>query len=123
MAQTTTVIAEHVGGARLDSWPLPPEQVVDGDPRASGKIIWKSSDGTLANGIWECTPGIFNYQHADETAFVLAGRATITPEGEAPIEVGAGDVVFFPGGTKTRWHIEETIRKSFHLHAAEGLGL
>lgn len=123
MGQTMTVIAESVDQADLDPWPLPEEQVLGGDPQASGKLIWQSDDGTLANGIWECTPGSFDYTHADETAWVLAGSGTITPEGGEPIEITPGDVVFFPAGTKTRWNIAETVRKSFHLHAAEGLGL
>ena len=114
-------LRQNVEKASLDSWPLAPEQVIEGDPQASGTVLWKSDDSKLANGIWECTPGSFNWVHADETACLVKGRATVTPEGGEPIEIAAGDVVFFPEGTKTRWEIQETVRKAFHLHAAEGL--
>lgn len=125
MAQQTasTVISESVTDANLDPFPLKPEQILDGDPQASAKLIWTSADGTQASGIWECTPGTFNYEHTNETAGVIAGKATITPEGGEPVEVGPGSIVFFAEGSKTHWVVEETIRKSFHLQADGGLGL
>ncbi len=116
-------ILRSVEGTSLDPMPLPAEQITEGEPEASGTILWVSEDGTLANGIWECTPGEFDYVHADETATIVKGRATVTPKGGESIVLEAGSVVFFPAGTKTKWRVEETIRKSFHLHAAEGLGL
>lgn len=116
-------ILTNVESASLDPMPLPAEQITKGEPEASGTILWVSGDGKLANGIWECTPGEFDYVHADETATVIRGRATVTPEGGEAIVLEAGDVAFFPAGTKTKWRVEETIRKTFHLHAEEGLGL
>ena len=117
-----TILA-NVEGTSLDPMPLPPEQVTKGEPEASWTILWVSDDGKLANGIWECTPGEFDYIHADETATVVKGRATVTPEGGEPIVLESGSVVFFPAGTKTKWRVEQTIRKAFHLHASEGLGI
>jgi uncharacterized protein len=119
----TQVVSERVVDAQLDSWPLATDQVIAGDPQAHGKLLWKSDDGTLANGIWQCTPGTFRWTHANETACVVQGRATITPEGGEPFTLAAGDLVFFPEGTKTEWRVEETLRKAFHLHSAGGLGL
>jgi len=122
-AGTEAAFRASVPEARLDPWPIPPEQVVEGDPRASGAILWKSGDGTHANGIWECTPGTFDWVHADETLCLVQGSVTVTPEGGEPFEIRPGDVVFFPEGTRTRWKVNETIRKAFHLHSAAGLGL
>jgi uncharacterized cupin superfamily protein len=113
--------SQTVMGAALDPMPIPDEWVIDGKPEASAMLLWRSEDGKQANGIWECTPGTFTWMHTDETATILAGRVTVTPEGGAPLELAAGDLAFFPEGTKSRWEIHETIRKSFHLHAAEGL--
>jgi len=123
MSVVSSTAHADVVTAKLDPWPLEASQIVAGSPQASGTILWKSADSTLANGIWECTPGTFDWQHADETLCVVAGRATIAPEGGEPFEIGPGSVAFFPAGTRTRWTIHETIRKAFHLHAAEGLGL
>jgi uncharacterized cupin superfamily protein len=107
--------------ATLDAFPIPAEWVVEGSPEATAMLLWRSADGKQANGIWECTPGTFDWTHTDETATIVAGRVTVTPEGGAPIELAAGDLAFFPEGMKTRWQVHETVRKSFHLHAAEGL--
>jgi hypothetical protein len=117
----TGTLKASIAAARLEPMPIPADWVVEGDPRASGAILWKSADGRQCNGIWECTPGAFDYVHTDETATVVQGRVTVTPEGGAPMELGPGDVAFFPEGSKTRWQVHETLRKSFHLHAAEGL--
>jgi uncharacterized protein len=113
----------HVPSAELDSWPIAADQIVEGAPHASGTIIWKSDDGTLASGIWECTPGTFDWTHADETLCLVEGRVTVTPEGGEAFEIVPGDTVFFPEGTRTRWMVTEKLRKAFQLHAAGGLGL
>ena len=117
----TGTLKASVGEAKLDPWPLAPEQVAEGDPQASGTILWKSTDSRLCNGIWECSPGTFDWVHAEETACLVAGRVTVTPEGEEAMEIATGDLVFFPEGTKTRWQVHETVRKAFHLRSSEPL--
>jgi len=119
--QTASIVNQKVSQAKLDPFPVPAEWILEGDPQGSAAILWKSADGKQCNGIWECTPGTFDWIHTDETATLVAGRVTVTPEGGEPFEISAGDVVFFPEGTKTRWQVHETVRKAFHLHAAEGL--
>jgi len=114
-------VSLDVPAAALDSWPIAAADVLAGDPRASGTVLWKSADARLLNGIWECTPGAFTWLHPDETLCVVSGRATVTPEGGDPIELGPGVVAFFAEGTRTRWQVHETLRKAFHLHASEPL--
>ena len=119
--QTVSAFKQSVRAAKLDPMPLDASQVISGNPQASGAILWKSPDGKHCNGIWECTPGVFDYTHTDETATLVAGRVTVTPQGGEALELGPGDVAFFPEGSTTRWEVHETVRKSFHLHAADGL--
>ncbi len=108
----------------LESWPLEPSQILDGEPEASGRLLWKSRDGTLAAGIWRCTPGSFTWDHVDETLVVIEGSATVEREdGGGTIELRPGIVVFFPEGLRTRWRVHETVRKGFHLHSAQPLQL
>jgi uncharacterized cupin superfamily protein len=118
---TATALKQAVSEASLDPMPIAAESVIQGDPQASAAILWMSADHKNCNGIWECTPGTFDWTHTDETATLVAGRATVTPEGGEPMEIASGDVIFFPDGTKSRWEVHETVRKAFHLHAAEGL--
>lgn len=122
MSTTSTgTLKERVAEARLEPMPIPAEWVIEGDPQASGVILWKSPDGKHCMGIWECTSGTFDWTHTDETATIVLGRVTVTPAGGEPMELAPGDVAFFPEGTKSRWQVHEPVRKSFHLHAAEGL--
>ena len=121
--QTAQAVKESVREAKLAAFPLDPGQIIKGDPRASMTILWQSEDGKQCNGIWECTPGVFDYVHTDETGCVVDGRVTVTPEGGEPMELRPGDVFFFSEGSRTRWEVHETVRKAFHLHASAGLGL
>lgn len=120
---TAIPIKAAVMESELEPWSFEEGQVLDGEPRSSGLILWKSADGKLCNGIWQCTPGRFTWEHVDETVCVVAGSATVTPAGGEPLQLRPGDVAFFPAGLKTEWHVHETTRKVFHLHSTSGLGL
>jgi uncharacterized protein len=110
-----------VADVDLDPFPVPPEWVIEGDPQASAVILWRSTDGKQCMGVWECTPGLFDWTHTDETATIQQGRVTVTLEDGKTFELEPGDVVFFPEGTKSRWQVHDTVKKTFHLHAADGL--
>ncbi len=109
--------------ATLEPWIFEDGQVLEGEPQSSGLIVWRSPDGKLANGIWECTPGKFRWSHVDETVCVVAGRVTVTSETGESVELGPGDVAFFPEGLSSVWHVHQTVRKAFHLHSAKALEL
>ena len=59
--ETIHVVSESVGDAALESWPLDEAQIIEGSPAASGTLLWKSDDSKLCAGIWECTPGTFDW--------------------------------------------------------------
>jgi uncharacterized protein len=107
----------------LEPWTFEKGQVLEGELKSSGIILWRSSDGTLANGVWECTPGKFRWIHVDETVSVVAGRVTVTSESGESVDLGPGDLAFFPEGLRSVWHVHETVRKAFHLHSAKALDL
>ena len=48
-----------------------------------------------------------------ETCYFLEGRVVVTPEGGAPVEVGAGDLVTFPRGMSCTWKVLEPVRKHY----------
>jgi uncharacterized cupin superfamily protein len=116
-----SAIKQPITDAQLEPFPVPAEWVIEGNPEGRAAILWRSEDGKHANGIWECTPGTFSWTHTDETATLVTGRVTVTLPGGEAIELAAGDLAFFPEGMTTRWQIHETVRKSFHVHAKEGL--
>lgn len=92
--------------------PLAREDVVNGDPVPSWGELWRSADGEHFGGVWQCTPGTFHAVHpGDETFCFVEGRATVVFGDQDPIEIGPGDLVFVPGGTRARWEVHETVRK------------
>lgn len=67
-------------------------------------------------GIWESTPGEWRRQQsAAELSVIVSGRCRFVPDGEAEVEMSAGDVVYFPQNTEGLWVISETLRKMYVL--------
>lgn len=120
MSATTPPPVKAALSGDLEPVAIPAEDVISGNPESSWKLLWRSEDGKLYNGIWACTPGVFVLHHPGETIAVYEGRATITPEGGEPFEVGPGDVAYIPEGMDARWEVHETIRKAFHSHDSTG---
>jgi hypothetical protein len=79
-------------------------------------VIARSEDRRTFTGVWECTPGTFDWTYTwDETISVVAGRVTITDRGGATREFTAGDVVHFPIGLQATWTVHATVRKVYAL--------
>lgn len=96
----------------IDHRPVPPQQILDGDPRAGVEELGQF-DG-LEVGIWEMTPGVMRDVEADEVFVVLAGAATVEFDaGTAALELRPGDVARLADGTATVWTVTETLRKGF----------
>jgi uncharacterized cupin superfamily protein len=100
----------------LDPWPIPADQIRAGSPTASGNVIARADDRGTITGVWECTPGTFDWVYTwDETISVLAGRVTIQEENGRSKTFRAGDVVHFPLGLRATWTVHETVRKFYAL--------
>jgi hypothetical protein len=98
----------------LESWPLEAQQIVDGDPRVSGRVLDISDDGRVERGVCQHTAGVSRDTESDELFVVLTGRATIEVENGPTLEVAAGSVVgLFRGGDRTTWRVHEDLRKIY----------
>ena len=51
----------------------------------------------------------------EETCYLLEGEITVTPEGQAPVSFGKGDLVTFPTGMSCVWDIRKAVRKHYRL--------
>lgn len=93
--------------------PYGPDQTVEGEP-AWALVEWGDFRGVDV-GVWECTPGVFTDEEADEVFIVLSGTARVEFVEPAlqPIEIGPGDTVRLTEGMRTVWHIHETLRKVY----------
>ncbi len=64
--------------------------------------------------IWDCPVTEFRLDFDEtEKAYVLEGEIIVTPDGEAPITIVAGDYVEFPAGLKSFWQVTKTLRKHY----------
>jgi uncharacterized protein len=97
----------------LEDWPLEPDQIIDGDPQVSGRVLDTSADGKVERGVWQHTAGVSRDTESDELFVVLTGRATIEVEDGPTLEVGPGDVGLLHAGDRTTWTVHEDLRKIF----------
>jgi uncharacterized cupin superfamily protein len=66
--------------------------------------------------MWSCSPGRWHRQiRAAEFCIFLEGECTFIPEDGPPIEVGAGDVLYFPENSMGVWDIKTECRKAFFI--------
>ena len=96
---------------RLEPAPIDPAWIHEGQPQARNLMISKSRDGSALTLLWECTAGVFTWRYdSDETLHVLEGEAVLFDNGTER-RIGAGDLVFFPAGTRVTWRVDRYIRK------------
>ncbi len=121
MHQVATQITKYsVVDAPVEPAPIPPEDIISGEPESTMAILWRTEDGKLYNGVWHCTPGVFMLASPGETITLIEGDVTITPEGGDPVTVRAGEIAYIPEGTRAKWEVRETVRKGFHSYDSTG---
>ena len=113
MAITQLKQCNDIPSDQLDDWGPVPQPVSDQVSQLSGVIISENKDGSEA-GIWECTPGIWTRLVMDaEISTFLKGRAIFHPEEGEPIDIKAGDTLYFDANSKGTWEVLETVRKAY----------
>lgn len=66
--------------------------------------------------IWSCEVSDFPWSYQQrEVCYLLEGKAVVTPEDGAPVELSAGDLVLFPAGMNCQWEVEKAVRKHYRL--------
>jgi uncharacterized protein len=96
----------------LDPDPIRPHWIIDGAPQARSKRLAESADGTSTIMAWSCTPGRFNWHYSvDETLHIISGEVFVTNEQGETRRIGPGDMVFFPAGSRSTWHVTKEVRK------------
>ncbi|WP_449283152.1 cupin domain-containing protein [Leucobacter sp.] len=91
---------------------VPAEDVVSGAPRQG--VAELGSIAGAETGIWELRGGAVTDTEVDELFVVLSGSAIIELlDEDRAVEVGPGDVMRLLAGTRTRWTVEDHIRKVY----------
>jgi uncharacterized protein len=98
--------------AELAPAPIPARWIIDGNPQARSKRLATSADGTSSVMVWSCTPGRFTWHYAvDETLHLISGEIFVTDEKGESRRLGPGDMVFFPAGSVSTWHVTKEVKK------------
>jgi uncharacterized cupin superfamily protein len=64
--------------------------------------------------IWEKEVSRFDWTYDEqEMCYFLEGKVRVEPEGQEPVEIGAGDLVTFPQGMNCVWDISSPVRKHY----------
>lgn len=94
---------------------LTPPPVGDHPQPTLGTLeAFAATDGTVATGTWEATPGTFARAVAKaEFCHFVSGRATFVTADGRTYEFKAGDAAYFPPNTRGKWTIHETLRKTY----------
>lgn len=108
--------------ASLPAMPINPDWIREGNPAAKGTVLLQTGDQKVSCGLWECPPGKFEWTFSwDEFCRLSEGDVTISEEGGETYTLGPGDVVHFPIGLKTHWHVRKTVKKVFVIRTPEPL--
>jgi uncharacterized cupin superfamily protein len=92
--------------------PIPPDWIIEGAPKARSKRLATSADGTASVMAWSCTAGRFNWHYTvDETIHIISGEVFVTGDNGESRRLGPGDMVFFPAGKQSIWHVPKEVRK------------
>jgi uncharacterized cupin superfamily protein len=96
----------------LSPAPIPPDWIIEGTPQARSKRLATSADGTARVMAWSCTAGRFNWHYAvDEAIHIISGEVIVTDDNGKSRRLGPGDMVFFPAGSHSIWHVPNEVRK------------
>lgn len=110
----------------LEDWPFDNPasayRILDGDPRASGRLDAGGPGHVTRTGIWRCTVGVFECtEQGDELMTLLAGRCRITDHatGET-VGLESGDTYKIKDGARVTWDILEDVTKVFFAYKPDG---
>jgi uncharacterized cupin superfamily protein len=115
---TAAPFSVAVADLELAPGTLAADQILEGTPEVTERVLSTSLDGRVVTGVWQITPGVVTDVEADEVFVVLAGSATVEFEDGPVLELRAGDVGFLRAGDRTVWRVHETLRKVFTLTSA-----
>jgi uncharacterized cupin superfamily protein len=119
MSETLRSSAPHLHAATtfndLVDWGGQSE-MIDGQSRSSGRLLFKGPNNQPETGIWVCTPGRWRLSiPRDEFCHFVAGRAVYTSDVGEVIEVASGTAVMFPAGWTGECNVIDTIRNIYML--------
>lgn len=89
--------------------------VISGDPITNAWKYFAHTSGQMNAGIWDCQAGEFEIESHpnNELCVILEGAVSITDEAGASYDFKPGDAFVLSEGMKTRWRVDEYVKKIF----------
>lgn len=115
---------DNVGA--LEDWPFDNPasnyRILEGAPRASGRIDAGGPGQDTRLGIWRCSVGTFECtEQGDEIMTILAGACHVTDHASGETRaIGVNDTMFMRNGARVTWQITEEVTKVFFGHKPDG---
>jgi uncharacterized cupin superfamily protein len=103
--------------APLESWQPVGVTIHEGDPDGHGYTLAEREEAPeFGTGIFACQPGKTTYELvSNEIIYVLEGSVTIQLEGQEPVDMEVGDLVFLPKGNTSTWTFHEPFKEVWFL--------
>jgi hypothetical protein len=120
----TILISQAAAIRKEDLHRLGPVKVPLSSPAALlvGRKYLNNAPGIDSMGIWECSPGRWQRTIMEEEfAHFIVGSARFIPAQGDPIEIKAGDTIWFPANSVGVWEIEEDVRKVYVIIDRPGI--
>lgn len=95
----------------IDLEPLPPTQVVTGEPEAGSRDVATLAGASI--GVWTHTVGSSTDVEVDEVSVILSGAATVVINGSETVHLSAGTLLRLNKGDHTLWMVTQTLRKVY----------
>lgn len=95
-------------------WTEVPRPEGDTAPPGEEVVVFRSGDGRFVTGFWRRGPetGPMELDDYHEIAYILEGEITVTDLTTGSVhEVGPGDILVTPKGTRATWQSHSPVRK------------
>ncbi len=104
--------AVSVESMALESSPINPDWILEGNPQARWYEHSVSDDRAAYTAVWDSTAGTFRWRFDwDETVYILEGDVHVTDQDGRTRTLQAGDVAYFRAGTWATWKIDRYLKK------------
>src|ERR1700749_823078 len=112
----TVIISQAPSMRKCELDPLGPVKMPLSSPPSmlTGRKYIDEAPGIDSMGIWECSPGRWQRTIMEEEfAHFIKGSARFIPTEGEPIDIRAGDTIWFPANSGGIWEISEDVRKVY----------
>ncbi len=96
---------------------LPPEKLLQGNPRQTAWVQYTDASGRFTAGVWHSERGRWKISYTEEEyCQMLEGVSVITDQAGTAVTVRAGEEFVIPAGFSGTWEVVEPTRKRFVIY-------